>query len=255
MHSSRLIWERVAVSIDNSANSTVGLDVTGLTVAYNGVPAVRGIDIAVAGGEAVGLIGPNGAGKSSSLLAIMGATARTGSVRINGRDASGLVPEKVVRLGIALVPEGRHVFADLSVKDNLRLGGVARRTKAGAHEAMDKIMDSFPILREFAARPAGLLSGGQQQQLAIGRALMSDPDVLMLDEPSLGLSPTAVDTVFEALAAVRAAGKAVLVVEQRAEFTIAFCNRTYVLHDGVITLSLKPEGSENVQILTEAYFG
>ena len=111
MHSSRLIWERVAVSIDSSANSSVGLDVTGLTVAYNGVPAVRGIDIAVAGGEAVGLIGPNGAGKSSSLLAIMGATARTGSVRINGQDASGLVPEKVVRLGIALVPEGRHVFA------------------------------------------------------------------------------------------------------------------------------------------------
>ena len=177
MHSSRLIWERVAVSIDNSANSTVGLDVTGLTVAYNGVPAVRGIDIAVAGGEAVGLIGPNGAGQSSSLLAIRG------------------------------------------------------------------------------ARPAGLLSGGQQQQLAIGRALMSDPDVLMLDEPSLGLSPTAVDTVFEALAAVRAAGKAVLVVEQRAEFTIAFCDRTYVLHDGVITLSLKPEDAENVQILTEAYFG
>ena len=255
MHSSRHIWERVAVSIDSSANSTVGLDVTGLTVAYNGVPAVRGIDIAVAGGEAVGLIGPNGAGKSSSLLAIMGATARTGSVRINGQDASGLVPEKVVRLGIALVPEGRHVFADLSVKDNLRLGGVARRTKTGAHEAMDKIMDSFPILREFAARPAGLLSGGQQQQLAIGRALMSDPDVLMLDEPSLGLSPTAVDTVFEALEAVRAAGKAVLVVEQRAEFTIAFCDRTYVLHDGVITLSLKPEDAENVQILTEAYFG
>jgi branched-chain amino acid transport system ATP-binding protein len=243
------------VSIANGGSSAPGLEVTGLTVSYNGVPAVRGIDLAVAGGEAVGLIGPNGAGKSSTLLAIMGDTARTGTVRINGTDAAGLVPEKVVRLGIALVPEGRHVFADLSVKDNLRLGGVARRRKDGAHEAMDQVMDLFPILREFAARPAGLLSGGQQQQLAIGRALMSDPDVLMLDEPSLGLSPTAVDTVFEALGAVRASGKAVLVVEQRAEFTIAFCDRTYVLHDGVITLSLKPEDAENVQVLTEAYFG
>lgn len=232
-----------------------GLLVEGLTVAYNGVPAVRGISFEVKAGEAVGLIGPNGAGKSSTLLGVIGAVPRGGLVKVHGQEITGLVPEKVVRRGVALVPEGRHVFAELSVMDNLRLGAVGRREKAGYAESLEYILTLFPILREFSNRQAGLLSGGQQQQLAIGRALMSDPDIIMLDEPSLGLSPTAVDSVFEALDAVRSAGKAVLVVEQRAEFTIAFCERTHVLHDGVITLDLKPEDAENVAVLTEAYFG
>ena len=239
----------------STADTREGLHVADLEVAYNGVPAVRGISFEVNAGEAVGLIGPNGAGKSSTLLAIMGDTARSGLVTVHGRDISGLAPEKVVRTGLALVPEGRHVFAELSVADNLRLGAVARRDKSSYKEALEYVLDLFPILREFGHRQAGLLSGGQQQQLAIGRALMSDPDILMLDEPSLGLSPTAVDSVFEALDVVRKAGKAVLIVEQRAEFTIAFSNRTYVLHDGVITLSLKPEDAQNVDVLTEAYFG
>jgi branched-chain amino acid transport system ATP-binding protein len=239
----------------STADTRQGLHVKDLEVAYNGVPAVRGISFEVNAGEAVGLIGPNGAGKSSTLLAIMGATARTGQVTVHGRDIAGLAPEKVVRTGLALVPEGRHVFTELSVADNLRLGAVARRDKSSYKEALEYVLDLFPILREFGHRQAGLLSGGQQQQLAIGRALMSDPDILMLDEPSLGLSPTAVDSVFEALDVVRKAGKAVLIVEQRAEFTIAFSNRTYVLHDGVITLNLKPEDAENVDVLTEAYFG
>lgn len=232
-----------------------GLLVEGLTVAYNGVPAVRGITFEVKAGEAVGLIGPNGAGKSSTLLGVIGAIPRGGLVKVHGQEITGLVPERVVRKGVALVPEGRHVFAELSVMDNLRLGAVGRREKAGYAESLEYILTLFPILREFSNRQAGLLSGGQQQQLAIGRALMSDPDIIMLDEPSLGLSPTAVDSVFEALDAVRAAGKAVLVVEQRAEFTIAFCERTHVLHDGIITLDLKPEDAENVAVLTEAYFG
>lgn len=239
---------------DNDTRST-GLQVESLTVAYNGVPAVRGISLDVRGGEAVGLIGPNGAGKTSSLLGIVGAVTRGGTVRVGGRDVAGLPPEKVVRSGLALVPEGRHVFAELSVDDNLRLGAVALRDKSKQAERLAYVRGLFPILAEFAARQAGLLSGGQQQQLAIGRALMSDPDVLLLDEPSLGLSPTAVDTVFEALGVIRQEGKAVLVVEQRAEFTIAFCDRTYVLHDGSITLTLKPEDAENVDVLTEAYFG
>ena len=232
-----------------------GLLVEGLTVAYNGVPAVRGISFEVKSGEAVGLIGPNGAGKSSTLLGVIGAVPRGGRVLVHGTDIAGLAPEKVVRRGVALVPEGRHVFAELTVADNLRLGGVGRREKAGTAESLEYVLTLFPILREFSGRQAGLLSGGQQQQLAIGRALMSDPDILMLDEPSLGLSPTAVDSVFEALDAVREAGKAVLVVEQRAEFTIAFCHRTHVLHDGVITLDLEPKDAENVAVLTEAYFG
>ena len=232
-----------------------GLRVEGLEVAYGGVPAVRGVDLEVKAGEAVGLIGPNGAGKSSTLLGIMGAVARSGRVLVDGEDLGGLAPEKVVRRGVALVPEGRHVFAELSVADNLRLGAVARRDRTGYAEAMEHVLTLFPMLRDFGHRQAGLLSGGQQQQLAIGRALMSDPDILLLDEPSLGLSPTAVDTVFEALDVIRAAGKAVLVVEQRAEFTIAFCDRTFVLHDGEITLTLKPEDAEKVDVLTKAYFG
>ena len=239
----------------STADTRQGLLVENLEVAYNGVPAVRGISFQVNAGEAVGLIGPNGAGKSSTLLAIMGATARSGLVTVHGNDIAGLAPEKVVRTGLALVPEGRHVFAELSVADNLRLGAVARRDKSTYKEALEYVLDLFPILRDFGHRHAGLLSGGQQQQLAIARALMSDPDILMLDEPSLGLSPTAVDSVFEALDVVRKAGKAVLIVEQRAEFTIAFSDRTYVLHDGVITLSLKPEDAENVDVLTQAYFG
>jgi branched-chain amino acid transport system ATP-binding protein len=239
-----------------SASATAeGLAVQDLHVTYNGVPAVRGISLEVRGGDAVGLIGPNGAGKSSSLLGIIGAVSRTGTVLVQGQDVSSLPPEKVVRTGVALVPEGRHVFTELSVADNLRLGAVALRDKSTYAERLEHVLELFPILREFSARQSGLLSGGQQQQLAIGRALMSDPDILMLDEPSLGLSPTAVDTVFEALEIVRKAGKAILVVEQRAELTIAFCSRTHVLHDGVITMTLKPEDAENVDVLTEAYFG
>lgn len=233
----------------------IGLHVCDLEVSYSGVPAVRGVSLDVPAGHAIGLIGPNGAGKSSTLLGIIGAIPRQGSVKVNGHEVGGLAPEKVVRKGLSLVPEGRHVFTALTVMDNLRLGAVGRRSSDGVNETLNYVLTLFPILAEFRARQAGLLSGGQQQQLAIGRALMADPDILMLDEPSLGLSPTAVDTVFEALSAIRDAGKAVLVVEQRAEFTIAFCEKTYVLHDGLITLTLGPEDADNVDVLTEAYFG
>jgi branched-chain amino acid transport system ATP-binding protein len=233
----------------------IGLIVRDLAVSYSGVPAVRGVSFDAPAGHAIGLIGPNGAGKSSTLLGIMGAVPHAGSVEVNGDDIGGLPPEQVVRRGVSLVPEGRHIFGALSVRDNLRLGGVGRRSKEGYDDSLAYVLELFPILAEFSNRQAGLLSGGQQQQLAIGRALMADPDILMLDEPSLGLSPTAVDSVFDALAAVRDAGKAVLVVEQRAEFTVAFCERTYVLHDGEITLTLMPEDAGNVDKLTEAYFG
>lgn len=245
------------MSTDESgaAADSAGLTISDLGVAYDGVPAVRGISLQVRPGEAVGLIGPNGAGKSSSLLAVMGVVKRTGTVTLHGRDLAGLAPERIVRSGVSLVPEGRHVFTELSVADNLRLGAVGRREQAGTAEALEYVLTLFPILREFSRRQAGLLSGGQQQQLAIARALMADPDVLLLDEPSLGLSPTAVDTVFDALQVVRDSGKAVLVVEQRAESTIAFCNRTHVLHDGLLTLQLGPEDAEDVAALTEAYFG
>lgn len=232
------------------------LEIEGLTVQYRGVPAVRGIDLLVGRGEAVGLIGPNGAGKSSTLQAVMGSvTPRSGTVRLHGLDITGQPPEDIVRRGLSLVPEGRHIFGQLSVADNLRLGLVGRRDRQGVDEHLARVFDLFPILRDFRKRQAGLLSGGQQQQLAIARALLAAPDVLMLDEPSLGLSPTAVDTVFEALGTVRSQGTSILVVEQRAEFTIAFADRTYVLHDGRISLELSSGAAHDQALLEKAYFG
>lgn len=243
-------------AVPTPADLDTMLSVEGLEVRYSGVPAVKGISFRVGRGETVGLIGPNGAGKSSALMAMMGAVRPSaGRVVLEGTNIVGMPPEAVIRRGLALVPEGRHIFGDLSVRNNLRLGLVGRRSKAGAAEDLDRVLELFPILREFTNRSAGLLSGGQQQQLAIGRALLARPDVLMLDEPSLGLSPTAVDTVFEALATVRAEGTSILVVEQRAEFTIAFADRTYVLHDGELTLELTPDAAGDEDLLTKAYFG
>lgn len=240
----------------SSEDSHPALAVSGLAVQYRGVPAVRGIDLHVGHGEAVGLIGPNGAGKSSTLQALMGAvTPRSGSVHLGGQDITGQPPEVIVRRGLSLVPEGRHVFGHLSVADNLTLGLVGRRDKRGADDDMTAVMELFPILADFRKRRAGLLSGGQQQQLAIARALLARPDVLMLDEPSLGLSPTAIDTVFAALDAVRRKGTSILVVEQRAGFTIAFADRTYVLHDGAISLELTSDAAHDEALLETAYFG
>lgn len=239
-----------------AADTCPELQIEGLTVQYRGVPAVRALDLHVGRAEAVGLIGPNGAGKTSTLHAVMGAVPpRSGTVRLKGRDITGQPPEAIVRRGLSLVPEGRHIFGHLSVADNLRLGLVGRRNREGAEEHLAEVLDLFPILRDFRKRQAGLLSGGQQQQLAIARALLASPDVLMLDEPSLGLSPTAVDTVFEALAAIKAQGTSILVVEQRAEFTIAFADRTYVIHDGRTSLELASGDAHDQALLEKAYFG
>ena len=227
-----------------------------LKVRYGGIPAVKGISLMVGEGESVGLIGPNGAGKSSTLLAIAGAIpADSGSATFDGEELLGRRPEDIVRLGLSLVPEGRNVFGGLTVLENLRLGAVARRSRGGLAGDIADVTRLFPILGEFADRPAGLLSGGQQQQLAIARALLSKPRMLVLDEPSLGLSPTAIDVVFDALQEIRSNGTTTLIVEQRAEYVIAFCDRTYVLHDGAISLELTPEAAEDESLLTAAYFG
>lgn len=236
--------------------SRPALQVTDLVVRYRGIPAVKGVTLHVSHGEIVGLIGPNGAGKTSTLSAVVGAvTPTSGTVHLGSHDVTGTRPEDAVRRGLALVPEGRHVFGRLSVADNLRLGLVGRRARAGSTDDMTRVLDLFPVLAEFRSRPAGVLSGGQQQQLAIARALLAAPDVLLLDEPSLGLSPTAVDTVFDALGAIREGGTSVLVVEQRAEFTVAFADRTYVLHDGNIVLELDPGAAQDRELLERAYFG
>ena len=166
------------------------LEIAGLDVAYGGIAAVRGLSFEVGRGEIVGLVGPNGAGKSTTLNAIMGLVApRSGDIRLAGTSILGRKPEDVARSGIALVPEGRRIFADLTVEENLRLGYAARRREESAEADTDAVFELFPIVKEFRSRHAGALSGGQQQQLAIARALVASPDVLLLDEPSLGLSP------------------------------------------------------------------
>ena len=230
------------------------LEVSGLDVAYGGISAVRDLSFEVGRGEIVGLIGPNGAGKSTTLNAIMGIVgARSGAIRLAGASLVGRSPEDVARSGVALVPEGRRIFADLTVEENLRLGLAARRSREGTGADMDAVFELFPVVREFRRRPAGALSGGQQQQLAIARALVSRPDVLLLDEPSLGLSPTVVNVVFDALARVRDRGITVLLVEQRAQRTVALADRTYVIANGALRLVLTPADAADTDKMVAAY--
>jgi branched-chain amino acid transport system ATP-binding protein len=226
-----------------------------LHVRYGAVDAVRGLSLEVKPGEIVGLIGPNGAGKSSTLHAIMGAAPRVGGeIRLDGRPLRTRRSEDVARAGIALVPEGRRIFAELTVDENLRLGLAARRSQHGADEAFERAFELFPVVREFRKRQAGGLSGGQQQQLAIARALVAEPDVLLLDEPSLGLAPRVVDVVFDALAAIRERGIAVLLVEQRAQRTVALADRSHVLANGELRLTLGPDDANDTEKLVAAYF-
>jgi branched-chain amino acid transport system ATP-binding protein len=225
-----------------------------LEVAYAGVPAVRGIDLDVGEGEIVGLVGPNGAGKSSTLHAVMGVVGIAGGdVRLHGRSLRGLAPEQMARLGVALVPEGRHVYASLTVAENLRLGYAGRRSREGLAEDRAWVEELFPVVKEFAQRSAGALSGGQQQQLAIARALVARPDVLLLDEPSLGLAPTIVERLFETLGEIRERGVSILLVEQRAQLTIAFADRTHVIANGKLRLTLGPHEAGDIDRLTAAY--
>jgi branched-chain amino acid transport system ATP-binding protein len=230
------------------------LELEALEVRYAGVPAVRGIDLTVGRGEIVGLVGPNGAGKSSTLHAVMGVEPLAGGdVRLYGRSLRGLRPEQIARLGVALVPEGRHIYASLGVDENLRLGLAGRRSRDGLREDVEWVQELFPVVREFARRNAGALSGGQQQQLAIARALVARPDVLLLDEPSLGLAPTVVERLFATLGEIRERGVSILLVEQRAQLTIAFADRTHVISNGSLRLTLGPSDAHDTARLTAAY--
>jgi len=227
--------------------------VENLSVRYGAVEAVRGLSLEVRPGQIVGLIGPNGAGKSSTLHAIMGsAPISGGDVRLDGTSVVGRRPEEVARRGVALVPEGRRIFGELTVEENLRLGLAGRGArKNGA--GLARANELFPVLREFRSRQAGVLSGGQQQQLAIGRALAADPEILLLDEPSLGLAPKIVDIVFEALMQIRDAGLAVLLVEQRAQRTVALADESHVLANGELRLTLGPKDAADTDRLVAAY--
>jgi branched-chain amino acid transport system ATP-binding protein len=218
------------------------------------VPAVRGLSLTVDAGEIVGLIGPNGAGKSTTLHAIMGLVPlQRGDVLLAGRSLSGRAPEAIARAGVALVPEGRRLFGELTVDENLRLGQAARARSTRAGEELDDVYELFPVLQDFRNRQAGALSGGQQQQLAIARALVAAPSVLLLDEPSLGLAPTVVDLVFATLAAIRDRGLAILLVEQRAQRTVALADRTHVLANGELRLVLTQDDAADTDRMVAAY--
>ena len=225
-----------------------------LEVAYGGVAAVRGVWRAFARGEIVGLIGPNGAGKSTTLHAVMGLVpARAGDILLGDRSLRGRSPEAVARSGVALVPEGRRLFAELTVDENLRLGLAARSSSAGVEEDLAEIYELFPVCEEFRDRHAGALSGGQQQQLAIARAMISRPSFLLLDEPSLGLAPTIVDRVFASLVTIAERGIGVLLVEQRAQRTVALAARTHVLANGELRLTLTPDDAADTDRMIAAY--
>jgi branched-chain amino acid transport system ATP-binding protein len=232
--------------------SEPALRVSGLEVAYGRVPAVRGLSLEVGASEIVGLIGPNGAGKSTTLHAIMGlAPAQAGEIALDGVGIGGKPPEAIARAGAALVPEGRRLFGELTVRENLQLGLAGRRGRENGE--LDEVFELFPVLRDFGKRQAGTLSGGQQQQLAIARALVARPSVLLLDEPSLGLAPTVVDLVFSTLEGIRERGLAILLVEQRAQRTVALADRTHVLANGELRLTLTRDDADDTDRMIAAY--
>ena len=229
------------------------LELRGIKVAYGGVEVVHGVDLELDRGEVLGIIGPNGAGKSSVLRAICGlARPSSGEVRFEGRVLNGMAPERIARLGIALVPEGRHVFKTLTVAENLRMGEMDGREDRAAVEEM---LERFPILRERAGEHADRLSGGEQQQLAIARALLGRPKLLMLDEPSLGLAPKTIDLIYELLAELREEGTTMLLVEQNATRTIDFCDRCLVLGSGIVRAKGRREELRDDSDVVHAYLG
>ncbi|MQA93719.1 MAG: ATP-binding cassette domain-containing protein [Streptosporangiales bacterium] len=232
------------------------LTVTGLVAGYGRAHALHGVDLEVYRGELVTIIGSNGAGKSTLLKTVSGLLpAIAGRVELEGRDITGLRADKVVAAGIVHAPEGRRVFPALSVADNLRMGGHVRRARAAEREHLTEVYELFPRLAERAAQPAGSLSGGEQQMLAIGRAIMADPALIMLDEPSLGLAPVLVEQVLATTAALRDGGRTVLLVEQNAELALDVADRGYVLERGRITHTGSAAELAGSAAIQRAYLG
>ena len=218
--------------------STTLLKVKGLKVAYGGIQAVKGVDFEVHEGELVSLIGSNGAGKTTTMKAITGTQPlNAGDIEYLGRSIAGQGPWDLVKQGLAMVPEGRGVFTRMTIIENLQMGAYIRTDAAGIADDMEKMFSIFPRLRERKDQLAGTMSGGEQQMLAMGRALMSRPKVLLLDEPSMGLSPIMVDKIFDVGRDVYAQGVTVLLVEQNASRALAIANRGYVMESGLITMT------------------
>jgi len=231
------------------------LEVEALGSHYGRIPALKGIDLRVGEGELVALVGANGAGKTTLLRALSGVQpVSSGKVRFEGADITAAAPEKRVRLGIVQVPEGRQVFAPLSVEDNLRLGAYLRG-RAEAAQGIERVYAMFPVLKQKRREPAGALSGGQQQMLAMGRGLMALPKLLLLDEPSMGLAPKLVEEIFACVRALKTAKTTIFLVDQNARAALAVADRAYVLETGRIVLS--GSGAELLQNeqVKEAYLG
>jgi len=238
-----------------STNEVV-LAVKGLKVAYGGIQAVKGIDLEVRRGELVALIGANGAGKTTTLKAITGSLSPSaGDIAFDGRSIVGRDAFHLVGQGLAMVPEGRGVFARMTIVENLMMGAYTRHDTAGIKTDIDRMFETFPRLKERATQLAGTMSGGEQQMLAMARALMSRPRLLLLDEPSMGLSPIMVAKIFEVIRAVSASGTTLLLVEQNARLALEAADRCYVMDSGLITMTGDAASMLNDPRVRAAYLG
>ncbi|MGE5576150.1 MAG: ABC transporter ATP-binding protein [Syntrophothermus sp.] len=232
------------------------LEIDDLHVYYGAIHAIKGITLEVEAGEIVTLIGANGAGKSTTLRTISGLQrARKGSIRFKDRDLGSLAPHQIVAAGISQVPEGRRVFANLTVKENLEMGAYRRTDRVGIQKDMKRVFELFPRLEERQKQQAGTLSGGEQQMLAIGRGLMSNPSLMLLDEPSMGLAPLLVKEIFSIIKEINAAGTTILLVEQNAHMALSIASKGYVLETGQIVLSGKASDLANNEQVKKAYLG
>lgn len=232
------------------------LEIRDLEVYYGVIQAIKGISFEVGEGEVIALIGANGAGKTTTLHTISGLIApKSGTVTFEGKDITKTPAHKIVSCGIAQVPEGRRVFASLSVYQNLKMGAYTRNDKGEIEETLQMVYERFPRLKERKNQPAGTLSGGEQQMLAMGRALMSKPRIILMDEPSMGLSPIFVNEIFDIIKSVSAGGTTVLLVEQNAKKALSIADRGYVLETGKIVLSGNAKDLLNDESVKKAYLG
>ncbi len=232
------------------------LEIKDLCVNYGVIKALKGITFEVNEGEVIALIGANGAGKTTTLHTITGLiNARSGSIVLDGKDITKTPAHKIVKMGIAHVPEGRRIFQNLTVLDNIRLGAFTRKDKDGIAQDVEKVYKLFPRLEERKNQVAGTLSGGEQQMLAMGRALMSKPRIVVMDEPSMGLSPILVSEIFDIIQSIRQQGTTVLLVEQNAKKALSIADRAYVLETGKIVLSGKASDLINDESVKKAYLG
>ena len=232
------------------------LEVKDVHTFYGNIEALKGISIEVEEGECVTLIGSNGAGKSTTLRSISGLTPpRQGSIRFQDREITETPPQEIVSMGVALSPEGRHVFPRMTVYENLMLGAYLRRDESGIQEDLDRVFSLFPRLKERERQKGGTMSGGEQQMLAIGRALMAQPTLLLLDEPSMGIAPILVERIYETIAEINKQGTTILLVEQNANFALDVSKRAYVLETGKVTLSDKSAALRENPEVQKAYLG